>query len=113
MARCTSWTSGAEGAWESFEAENHVRYVDLVAATAHQAAGLADVVVIAQATMADAAESLAGLAVPVLSSPRLAIKELVGLAAHADLMRRGHDQAVADASARARQRYAGVINQFA
>lgn len=57
-----------EGAWERFEAGDHEGYLDAVAA-AVDGVREADVIVLAQASMAAAAERTT-TAVPVLSSPR-------------------------------------------
>ncbi|MFF1274143.1 aspartate/glutamate racemase family protein [Streptomyces marokkonensis] len=68
-----------EGAWERFEAGDAAGYARRVADAADAVTG-ADVIVLAQASMAPA-ERLTTARVPVLSSPRL------GLAAAADLLR--------------------------
>lgn len=57
-----------EGAWDRFEAGDREGYLDEVAAAVDRVTA-ADVIVLAQASMADAADR-AGTAVPVLSSPR-------------------------------------------
>ncbi|NUK62415.1 aspartate/glutamate racemase family protein [Streptomyces lunaelactis] len=57
-----------EGAWERFEAGDRDGYLDAVAAAVDEVRE-ADVIVLAQASMADAAARTA-TAVPVLSSPR-------------------------------------------
>jgi hypothetical protein len=65
-------------AWERFEAGDHAGYLDRVA---RHVRGLADdVVVLAQASMAPAANLLGDLSIPVLSSPRLAVLRAVELA---------------------------------
>lgn len=58
----------AEGAWERFESGDHDGYLDLVAAAVDSVRD-ADVIVLAQASMA-AAAARATTSVPVLSSPR-------------------------------------------
>jgi hypothetical protein len=60
-------------AWPHFLAGDQAAYLATVAACARAAAASADVVVLAQASMAGAAALLADLAVPVLSSPRLGL----------------------------------------
>lgn len=61
------------GAWPRFEAGDMPGYLADIAACARASAADADVVVLAQASMAGAADLLADLAVPVLSSPRLGV----------------------------------------
>ena len=58
-------------AWSAFEAGNQAQYLKEIAATLRQAAMLGDVIVLAQASMAPAAQLCSDLSVPVLSSPRL------------------------------------------
>jgi hypothetical protein len=60
-------------AWAAFEAGDLPRYAREVAAAARQAAPAADVIVLAQASMAPAAALLTDLPVPVLTSPRTAV----------------------------------------
>ncbi|XVX19586.1 aspartate/glutamate racemase family protein [Actinomycetota bacterium] len=67
----------AEDAWERFEAGDQEGYLDRVAQAARQAAASADVVVLAQASMADAQSLLRDLPVPVLSSARPAVEYLI------------------------------------
>jgi len=65
------------GAWERFEAGDGDGYLALIA-DALAVHGLdCDVIVLAQASMAEAADRVA-VGVPVLSSPRLAVAALVG-----------------------------------
>jgi hypothetical protein len=66
-------------AWERFEAGDHAGYVDRVA---RHVRGLADNVdvVLAQASMAPAADLVGDISIPVLSSPRLAVLRAVELA---------------------------------
>ncbi|AVZ76592.1 arylsulfatase [Streptomyces lunaelactis] len=61
-----------EGAWERFEAGDRDGYLDAVAAAVDEVRE-ADVIVLAQASMADAAARTA-TAVPVLSSPRSGLR---------------------------------------
>ncbi|MCX4445472.1 aspartate/glutamate racemase family protein [Streptomyces sp. NPDC058369] len=67
-----------EGAWERFVAGDQDGFLDLVAAAA-DAVGDADVIVLAQGSMAGAAER-ATTAVPVLSSPRPGLAAAVAAA---------------------------------
>jgi Asp/Glu/hydantoin racemase len=60
-------------AWAAFEAGDLPRYAREVAAAARRAAPDADVIVLAQASMAPAAALLTDLDVPVLTSPRTAV----------------------------------------
>lgn len=62
-----------DGAWARFEAEDLDGYHDLVAETILGLADEADVIVLAQASMAEAARRV-DPGVPVLSSPRLAVE---------------------------------------
>ena len=68
-------------AWALFEAGDHAGYLAHVARHVRSLAGDADVVVLAQASMAGAEPLLADLAIPVLSSPRLAVERAVEIAA--------------------------------
>lgn len=71
-----------EGAWECFRAGDHDGYLDAVAAAVDQVTD-ADVVVLAQASMSDAALRVTGR-VPVLSSPRSGLRAAAtAVAAHA------------------------------
>lgn len=65
-----------EGAWELFEAGDRDGYLDAVA-TAVDGVREVDVIVLAQASMADAAVRTT-TAVPVLSSPRLGLRAAAG-----------------------------------
>jgi hypothetical protein len=67
-------------AWALFEAGDHAGYHELIARHVRGLAEDFDVVVLAQASMAPAAALLADLAVPVLSSPRLAVARAVAIA---------------------------------
>jgi aspartate/glutamate racemase len=72
-----------EGAWERFEAGDAAGYVDAVAAAlshgidSGDGSGAFDAVVLAQASMAAAADRVA-VEVPVLSSPRPAVRSVLG-----------------------------------
>lgn len=67
-------------AWPHFERGDRDAYVRTVAAAVRRAAGAADVVVLAQASMAGAAGLLADLGVPVLSSPGLGVRAAIDAA---------------------------------
>jgi hypothetical protein len=62
----------SEGAWERFEAGDQEGYLQAVAETCSLLDGTADVIVLAQASMADAV-GLIATATPVLASPHLAV----------------------------------------
>ncbi|WP_199820476.1 aspartate/glutamate racemase family protein [Streptomyces sp. NRRL F-2664] len=66
------------GAWESFASGDTARYLTRVAEAADAVTG-ADVIVLAQASMAGAAE-LATTAIPVLASPRAGLAAALALA---------------------------------
>ncbi len=59
-----------EAAWQQFEQGNQDAYLHEVAASVQSAATTADVIVLAQASMARAVEQCRALSVPVLTSPR-------------------------------------------
>ena len=67
-------------AWERFEAGDHAGYLDRVAQHVRGLADDVDVAVLAQASMAPAADLVGDLSIPVLSSPRLAVLRAVELA---------------------------------
>jgi Asp/Glu/hydantoin racemase len=67
-------------AWTLFEAGDTEGYLDLVATHARQAAGHADVILLAQASMAGAANRLTDLPIPVLTSPTTAVQHAAALA---------------------------------
>ncbi|GGV51613.1 aspartate/glutamate racemase family protein [Streptomyces spectabilis] len=70
-----------DGAWERFEAGDRDGYVSLIAAAVERAAADgADVVVLAQASMADAA-ARGAVRVPVLASPRPGLRAAAALCA--------------------------------
>jgi len=62
------------GAWPHFMSGDHAAYVSAVADAVRPASGRADVVVLAQASMAPAAGLLEDLGVEVLSSPALGVQ---------------------------------------
>lgn len=62
-------------AWRRFEAGDNDGYLDTIAAAVEGAAKVCDVVVLAQASMAEAGERVV-VGVPVLSSPRTAVDAL-------------------------------------
>jgi hypothetical protein len=64
------------GAWDRFEAGDQHGYLKKIADALETIAERCDVIVLAQASMADAVD-LVELAVPVLSSPRLAVSSLL------------------------------------
>lgn len=61
------------GAWERFEGGDQAGYWRTIADCLRAHAAKADVIVLAQASMAGAAEYCTDLAVPILSSPRLGV----------------------------------------
>lgn len=66
-------------AWEAFEAGDQEAYERQIAEAVRSRAEGFDVVVLAQASMAGAAEALSDLDTPVLSSPRLAVERTAEL----------------------------------
>ncbi|WP_110182731.1 aspartate/glutamate racemase family protein [Nocardioides solisilvae] len=70
----------APGAWAAFERGETAAYLRQVADVARGVADQVDVVVLAQASMANAAALLAELPVPVLASPLLAVRHAVDAA---------------------------------
>lgn len=66
-----------QGAWAHFERGDRAAYVAAVAEAVRGAADQADVVVLAQASMAPAQQSLQDLGVPVLASPALGVAAIV------------------------------------
>ena len=67
-------------AWTLFEAGDTEGYLDLIAAHARQTADHADVILLAQASMAGAANQLTDLPIPVLTSPSTAVQHAAALA---------------------------------
>ena len=74
VALQTLWV---EGAWPHFERGDRAAYIGAIVAALHAAPRDYDVVVLAQASMADAADALQDLGVQVLSSPRLGVQALL------------------------------------
>ncbi len=66
-----------EAAWPNFERGDRGAYIGAVVAAVRAAPRDFDVVVLAQASMADAADALRDLGVEVLSSPRLGVQALL------------------------------------
>jgi aspartate/glutamate racemase len=66
-----------DDAWTLFERGDVPGYLDAIATAARRAAAAADVVVLAQASMAPVADRLGAGPVPVLSSPRLGVEAAV------------------------------------
>jgi hypothetical protein len=75
-------------AWPRFESGDSEGYLARVATAAREAAARADVVVLAQASMADAALRCADVAVPVLAGPRLGVAAAVERLRASDAMLR-------------------------
>jgi Asp/Glu/hydantoin racemase len=67
-------------AWTLFEAGDTKGYLDRVAAHARQRADHADVILLAQASMAGAANQLTDVPIPVLTSPSTAVQHAAALA---------------------------------
>lgn len=63
-----------EAAWAHFERGDQALYLQAIAEALRAAAEDSDVIVLAQASMADAAPLCADLPVPILSSPRLGLQ---------------------------------------
>lgn len=72
-----------EDAWPHFEAGDSVRYIETLTSAIRAASAEADVVVLAQASMAPVADALADLGIDVLSSPAPGTAHAVALAAAA------------------------------
>lgn len=68
-------------AWPHFEAGDMTRYVQTLADLIRKTAATADVVVLAQASMAPVAEVLHDLGIPVLSSPEPGVAHALAVAA--------------------------------
>lgn len=64
-------------AWAAFEAGDQARYLHDIATTIRQAAPRGDVIVLAQASMAQAAALCPDVKIPMLSSPRLGAEAAV------------------------------------
>ena len=70
-------TLWVDGAWPHFERGDRGTYIGTVVAAVRAAPRSFDVVVLAQASMADAADALQDLGVEVLTSPRLGVQALL------------------------------------
>lgn len=70
------------GAWEMFESGDFANYYDCIAKCADSLEDKVDVIVLAQASMAPAAQLRAHLRVPILTSPHLAVDAAVTLLSH-------------------------------
>jgi hypothetical protein len=66
-----------EGAWPHFELGDRERYYDTIAAALREDLTSFGAVVLAQASMAPAAERVRGVAVPILASPRLGVEAAI------------------------------------
>ena len=66
-----------EPAWSLFERGDQAGYAQTIAEALRTAAGDADVIVLAQASMAAAAPLCADLGVPILSSPRMGLEAAI------------------------------------
>jgi len=75
-----------EGAWPHFEAGAHAHYIETLAGAIRAASAEADVVVLAQASMASVADALADLRIDVLSSPAPGTAHAVALAVAAQAL---------------------------
>jgi hypothetical protein len=69
-----------EDAWPHFEAGDNARYIGTLASSIRAASAEADVIVLAQASMAPVADALADLPIDVLSSPAPGTAHAVALA---------------------------------
>lgn len=70
-----------EGAWPLFEAGDSAGYYTAIAERLRAAKGTADVVVLAQASMAPAAERCGDYPAPILSSPEMGVRRAIDLLA--------------------------------
>lgn len=70
-------------AWQAFEAGNQAQYLAQIAATLRQVAPRGDVIVLAQASMADAVKLWPDSSIPILTSPRLGVEAAVQAYANA------------------------------
>jgi hypothetical protein len=68
-----------ERAWPLFEMGDHSGYVGEIVATIEATARPADLILLAQASMAPAAERLGHLGIPVLSSPKLGLEAAMSM----------------------------------
>jgi hypothetical protein len=77
--------SVVEEAWDAFLSGDAEEYRSRIAQAARALSNRCDVVVLAQASMEPAAALLAGLAIPVLTSPRSAIEAVAAVPHHRTL----------------------------
>jgi hypothetical protein len=63
-----------ERAWPLFEIGDHAGYLGEISATIEATARPTDLILLAQASMAPAAERLGHLSIPILSSPKLGLE---------------------------------------
>ena len=68
-----------EHAWPAFQVGDHAAYAAQIAATIEATARQTDVVVLAQASMAPAAQQLGHLGMPILSSPKLGLETALSM----------------------------------
>ena len=68
-----------QSAWTKFERGDHAGYIQDIAQCLRKSAKTGDVIVLAQASMADAARMCADLTIPILSSPRLGLEAAINL----------------------------------
>jgi hypothetical protein len=68
-----------ESAWTTFEQGDHQGYLQEIVAQLRQAEPLGDVIVLAQASMAAAADLCPELSLPILSSPRLGLEAALSM----------------------------------
>lgn len=66
-----------QSAWQHFQQGNKAAYLQAVANSLKEAAPSGDVIVLAQASMADAVHLIEPLPVPILSSPRLGLEAAI------------------------------------
>jgi hypothetical protein len=71
-------------AWKRYEEGDQAGYLQLVADAVCEAAAEVDVVVLAQASIADAADLCAEVSTPILSSPRLGVEAALAALEHAE-----------------------------
>lgn len=70
---------GCEGAWQRYTLGDQVGYLAEIAATIESTARPTDLILLAQASMAPAAELVRHLGSPVLSSPRLGVQAALAM----------------------------------
>ncbi|MET0312374.1 MAG: aspartate/glutamate racemase family protein [Burkholderiaceae bacterium] len=66
-----------EGAWAAFLQDDRASYIAAIASAVRAGHGSSDVIVLAQASMAPAAQALDDLGIPVLASPALGVQAVV------------------------------------